>query len=130
MLPPHPTESTRANTTIGMASRGKRLRFRAQTQVEPSNIKVHTSGIGPGGKVMSGTTPEVAGAVVPTVTLTVCVPLPLSCTDELDRLQVGAGATAGVMVQPRFTVPLNDPVGARARVNVAVCPALMVWEFW
>lgn len=51
------------------------------------------------------------------------------CTEELDRVQSGAGDTTGVMLQLRLTVPLNDPVGARARVNFALCPALMVSEF-
>ena len=50
-------------------------------------------------------------------------------TEELDRPQVGrAGVTAGVMAQLRFTVPVNDPVGASARLKLAVFPALTVWE--
>lgn len=66
--------------------------------------------------------------MVATFTITVCVPLPLICTEELDRLQVGAGVTAGVMAQVKLTVPVNEPVGASARLKVAVCPAVMVWE--
>lgn len=71
---------------------------------------------------------EVTGAVVPTFTVTVCVPLPLICTELLDKLQVGAGETTGVIAQVRFTVPVNDPVPANARLKLAVCPALMVCE--
>jgi hypothetical protein len=47
---------------------------------------------------------------------------------ELERAQVGAGVSVGVMAQLRFTVPENDPVGAKAKLKLAVCPALMVWE--
>lgn len=71
---------------------------------------------------------EVTGAVVPTFTVTVCVPFPVICTDPLDRPQVRAGVTTGVMAQLRFTVPVNDPVGARARLKLAVCPAVTVCE--
>lgn len=72
--------------------------------------------------------PDVAGAVVPTVTFTSCAPLPLICTEELDRPQVGAGVTAGVMTQPKFTVPLKESVGAMTKLKFAVFPALTVWE--
>lgn len=67
-------------------------------------------------------------AVVATFTVTDCVPLPLIGTEELDRLQIGAGVTAGVIAQVRLTVPVNDPVGASTRLKLAVCPALIVWE--
>lgn len=67
-------------------------------------------------------------AVVATFTVTVCVPLALICTEELDRLQVGAGVTTGVMAQLRFTVPVNEAIGANARLKLAVFPAFMVWD--
>jgi hypothetical protein len=72
--------------------------------------------------------PAVVDATVATVTVTGCDPLPAICTEELDRLQVGAGVTTGVMPQVRLTVPLNDPVGARTRLKLAVCPALTIWD--
>ncbi len=62
----------------------------------------------------------VTGATVPTATATDAPPFPLICTEELDRLHVGGGVTTGVMAQFRFSVPVNDPVGAKARLKVAV----------
>ena len=59
----------------------------------------------------------VNGAAVPAVTLT-----------ELGKLQVGAGVTVGLMLQPRLTAPLNDAPGVIAKLKVAACPALTVWE--
>lgn len=53
---------------------------------------------------------------------------PVICTEELDNIQVGAGDTTGVTLQPRLTVPLNDPEGARSRLNFALFPAAMVCE--
>jgi hypothetical protein len=61
----------------------------------------------------------VVGAVVATVAVTDCAPLPVICTEALDRVQVGGGVAAGVMAQVRFTVPENEPVGVSARVNFA-----------
>jgi hypothetical protein len=68
------------------------------------------------------------GAVVATITVTDCVPLPLICTDELERLQVGAGLTTGVMAQLRLTVPVKAPDGVTTKLNVAFCPALISSE--
>ena len=62
----------------------------------------------------------VTGATVPTATVTDAPPLPLICTEEFDKLHVGGGVTAGVMLQFRFSVPVNDPVGANARLKLAV----------
>ena len=70
----------------------------------------------------------VVGAVVATVAVTDCVPVAVICTEALDREQVGGGVAAGVIAQLRFTVPENDPVGVSARVNFALCPAVMVCE--
>ena len=72
--------------------------------------------------------PLVTGAVVSTLIVTVSVPLPRICTEELDRLHVGAGVTLGVIAQLRFTVPAKDPTDVKSRLKLAVCPALMVWE--
>lgn len=66
-------------------------------------------------------------AVVATFTVAVCGPLPLIC-NMLGKLQVGAGVTAGLMAQVRFTVPVNDPIGAKTRLKLAVCPVVIVCE--
>ena len=70
----------------------------------------------------------VAGAVVPILNVTVCEAAPLSCAEELDKMHVGAGVAAGVIAQLRLTVPENDSVGVSDKANVALCPALIVWE--
>jgi hypothetical protein len=127
-LPPHDTNVVTASSTIGAARTVSRLRFRTHSQVDPSNMNDHIRGIAPGGKFTGGVAAAVPGAVVATFTVTVCALLPLTCTEELDRPQVGAGVTTGVMAQLRFTVPVNDPVGASARLKFAVCPALTVCE--
>ena len=54
--------------------------------------------------------------------------LTVICTERLERPQLGAEDTTGVIVQLRFIVPVNDPVGAKARLKMAVCPALMICE--
>jgi len=70
----------------------------------------------------------VTGAVVSTVAVTGWLPLPVICTEEFDKLQVGAGVTDGVMAQLRLTVPVNPPDGVTSKLNFALCPALMVCE--
>ena len=60
----------------------------------------------------------VVGAVVAIVTVAVSA-APLSCTAELDKLQLGAGVAAGVTLQLRFTVPVKAPAGAIAILNCA-----------
>jgi hypothetical protein len=70
----------------------------------------------------------VIGAVVVIFTVTGwAVPLAI-CGVALDKPQVGAGVTAGVMVQRRATVPLNAAIGVMTSPNFAACPALTVWE--
>jgi hypothetical protein len=69
---------------------------------------------------------EVTGGVVATVTITGCQAPPLSCTDELDKLQVGAGVTVGVMAQLKLAVPVNECAAARTSGKLAFCPALTV----
>ena len=70
----------------------------------------------------------VTGAVVVTVTVTVCSPLEPSCREELDKLHVGDRFATGVMLQLRLTAPTKEPTGATARVNFAFCPAVTVCE--
>jgi hypothetical protein len=68
------------------------------------------------------------GATVDTFTVTGCaVPLTI-CNVALDKPQVGAGVTAGVMVQLRLTVPLNIAIGVTTKPNFAGWPALTLWE--
>jgi hypothetical protein len=86
----------------------------------------HSSGRGGGGKFTEGAAPVVVGAEVATVTVTDCEPLPLICTEGLDKLHVGGRVAAGVTAQLRFTVPENDPPGASARVKAALFPAATV----
>ena len=68
------------------------------------------------------------GAVVPTVTVTVCAAAPLNCTEEVDKVQVGAGVVAGAMAHPRLTAAENEPTGVSDKLNIALCPALTLWE--
>lgn len=121
LLPPQPTENANASTTSGAASSGRRLRFRIQSNVEPRSINAQKSVVGPAGKLTRGAATVVTGAVVATFTVTVCVPVPLIWTEE-GTVQVGAGVAAGVIAQLKFTVPVKDPVPAKARVKLAVCP--------
>ena len=51
------------------------------------------------------------GPIVDTVTVTDCG-VPLTCTEVLDKPQVGAGVTTGLTLQPRLTVPVKPPVPA------------------
>ena len=69
-----------------------------------------------------------AGAVVAAVTVTVCATPPLNCTEEVDKVQVGGGVAAGAMAHPRLTVPENEPTGVSDMLNIALCPALTLWE--
>jgi len=62
----------------------------------------------------------VIGAVVPAVTVTEEVVVPLSCTEEFERLQVGCSAIWGVTAQERATVPANELDGVKVKVKVAL----------
>ena len=73
-----------------------------------------------------GAAPVVVGAVVATITVTDCDPLPLTCTDGLEKVQVGGLVATGVTAQLKFTVPENDPLDASAKVKVALFPAATV----
>lgn len=50
------------------------------------------------------------------------------CTEELDKVQFGAGETTGVTLQLRLMVPLKEPEGATVSVNFALSPAVMVCD--
>ena len=102
--------------------------FRLRSVSRPTRT---SSGIETGGKparLAIRATIVDAGAVVAAVTVTVCAAPPLNCTEELDKVQVGAGVAAGAMAHPRLTVPENEPTGVSDVLNIALCPALMVWE--
>jgi hypothetical protein len=83
----------------------------------------------PRGKLADDIMPAVPGAVVATVTETGASVPAVTVTDP-GTVQVGAGVTAGVMLQLRLTVPLQL-VELTARLNLALLPALtvaLVWE--
>lgn len=130
--PPHATHVSMASITTGTNRTGARLRFRSATQLKETRIavdvKIHAKSSNIGGSPMGNTVAVVKGAVVPTFTVTDWGVVPLICTDELDKLHVGAGVTTGVTAQLRFTVPLNVPDPARLRLKLAVCPALTVCD--
>ena len=113
-----------AIASAGVTRAGSRLRRRTNSTAKPDKMKIEN--IAPGGDTVRGPALVVTDAVVPTVTVTVWLVVPLICTDELDRLQVGAGVTTGVIAQLRFTVPLKDSIAPKTNLKLAVCPALMV----
>lgn len=63
-------------------------------------------------------------AVVVKVTVAVAVCVPSKVTIEGETLQV---APVGAPIQVHVTLWLNPPAGAADSVNVAVCPAFIVW---
>jgi hypothetical protein len=124
--PPQPTHVRRAKTITG-AAKPVRRRFVAKSNPEAPNARVHQMTPVPIGKLPDGPPLAVPEAVVATDTATEVGELPVTLTDA-GTLQVAAGVAAGVTVQVRFTVPLNDPDGESVRANAAVCPAEMVCE--
>jgi hypothetical protein len=121
-----------ASINSGANRTGARLRLRNASQLKPTNIaeysNTHSRGNTPGGGSTGESVAVVEGAVVPTFTVTDCAAVPLICSDELDKLQVGPRVAAGVMAQLRLTVPLNVPDPAKLRLKLAVCPALTVCD--
>ena len=124
--PPHDTSVSMTSTKTGAASREARFRLRKVSPLKPTSIAVEimVQRSGPDGRLMGEAIPEVEPPEVATVTVTDCAALPLICTDELDKLQVGPAATTGVIAQLRSTVPLKVPDLVRLRLKLAVCPAL------
>lgn len=82
----------------------------------------------PGGKVTREIDPAVPAAVVD-IFAVVAAAAPWVTLIEAGTEQTGPVVAAGVTAQLRLTIPLNDPVGAIARLKDAVCPAVMVAEF-
>jgi acyl dehydratase len=62
----------------------------------------------------------IVAAVIPTVTVTDWLVVPLICTAELEKLQVGAEVTVGVIAQLRFAAPVKPPDGVSTNVNIAL----------
>jgi hypothetical protein len=81
-----------------------------------------------GGAVTSKTGLIVACPVVATVTADDRGFPPITCTEELDREQVGAESTAGDTAQLNLTVPVNCPAAVTSKLKFAVCPAMIVFE--
>ena len=111
---------TRHMTSRSVANTGRRLWLRIKCQATPKKSAAQINKRVVGGKcVGTGVVPVLIGAVVPTVTVTEEVPVPLSCTEEFERLQVGGLALCGVMAQERATVPANELNGVKFKANVA-----------
>lgn len=98
-----------------------------KSKVDAPRNSIHAMSQVAGGKNVDGPLLAVPAAVVETVTVTGVAELPVTLTDA-GTLQTGAGVTAGVMLHAKFTVPLNDPAGASAKLKVAVPPAEIVAE--
>ena len=118
--------NVKTTASPGVASATSRLRPRANSTAKPDNMKIDN--IDPVGNIIRGPALVVTDAVVPTLMVTVWFVMEVICTEELDRLQVGAKVTAGVIAQFRFTAPLKELVAPNASLKLALCPALMVWE--
>lgn len=101
------------------------LRPRASSMTVPSSPKIHSSREPACGKRKSGSALVVTVALVATLTVTDCEPVPLIGIDD-GTLQVGVGITDGVIAQLKWTVPVNVPTGVRARLKLAVWPAVIV----
>jgi hypothetical protein len=125
--PPQAATAMKAKTIMGTARADSRRRLPTNNRPEASRTSVHPTSLEPGGKLAEDKEPAVPGAVVVTVTVTGVAAPPVTLT-EPGKVQLGAGVTAGAMLQVRFTVPLNDPAGVRDKLNVAVFPAGMVDE--
>jgi hypothetical protein len=79
------------------------------------------------GENVNGALLEFPAAVVEIVTATGVAELPVTFTDA-GTPQTGAGVTVGLMLQAKFTIPLNDPAGESVKLKVAVPPAEIVDE--
>lgn len=127
LTPLHPTHDANTSTSSDATRTGCRSRVRSRSHPKPSKSAAHTSGIAPHGNPSVEIVPVVIGAVVDSVTVTGAVVPDITLT-ELGKLQAGAGVTVGLMLQVRFTGPLNPLAGVMAKLNVVLRPALMVWE--
>ena len=99
----------------------------ASSRLDAPSTIIHSTSHALGDKNTNGMLFAVPPALVETVTFTGVAELPVTLTDA-GTLQTGAGVTVGVILQARFTTPLNDPAGVSAKLNVAVLPAEIVDE--
>jgi hypothetical protein len=116
--PPQPRSEANVNAIVDAASTGSLRRWYTNKNPEPNKINVHANGKLPGGKFAREIVPVVTGPVVATMTAT-RVGVPVVTWIELGRLQVGAGFSVGSILQLKLTVPLNEPAGVTAKLNVA-----------
>jgi hypothetical protein len=124
--PPQPLDVTsKAKTNMGASARRRFLP--RSSRPEAPKASVHPISQRVGCKSSNGLGIVLPAAVVVTVTVTAVAALPDTLT-EPGTLQIGAGVTAGITLQARVTVPLNDPTGVSAKPNFAVPPAEIVDE--
>ena len=102
--------------------------FRLRCKSRPARASSGREAVGKPARFPVRTAMAVTGAVVPTVTVTVCAAAPLNCTEELDKEHVGAGVAAGAIAHARLIGAENEPTGASDKLNIALCPAPTVWE--
>jgi hypothetical protein len=121
--PPQPTIPRKAKTIVAADRRTRRRGPETSSPEAPKN-SAQAKMVMLGEKCRTDPT-TLAAAVVATVTVTGVVELPDTLT-ELGMLQIGAGDAAGLILQVRFTVPLNDPDGVSDKLNIAVCPGEIV----
>jgi hypothetical protein len=123
---PHPMNGVKA-ATMSKAPSTERV-FRLRTVSRPSRSSSGSEALEKPARFAVRATIVDTGAVVAAVTVTVCAAPPLNCTEEVDKVQVGAGVVAGATTHPRVTVPENEPTGVSDMLNIALCPALTLWE--
>ena len=99
---PPPTQPTNNkimdNTALDVASACSRRRLRKSTSPGTSSIALHSNGIAPGWRPGLDNVPVVIAAVVDTVACTGDT-APAFTLTELGTVHVGAGVTAGAIVQ-------------------------------
>jgi hypothetical protein len=124
--PPHPAHKVAPKATV-VANPGRQP-LNASRIADPSRTAAQVNAKPDMLVFVSTKVPEVPAAVVLTTTVTGWPPLPVSCTEGLDRLQAGGEDPEGVRTHVRFTVPLKGPDGVTSKLKLALCPALTVCE--
>ncbi|MGA9686253.1 MAG: hypothetical protein WBQ81_05820 [Candidatus Sulfotelmatobacter sp.] len=113
--------------TIVAADTAIRRRLTTEKSPRTPSVIAHANSPMPEAGVADGPPPALPVAVVDIVTVTGVAELPEIMTDA-GALHIGAGVAGGETLHVRLTVPLNDPDGAIAKLNVAVLPAEIVDE--
>ena len=124
--PPQPPITRKAKTIMAADKLGRR-RLLKSSRLDQPRTSIHPMNSMGGGNLADGPLPAPPDAVVETFTVTEVAELPVTLT-ELGTLQNGAGETTGAMLHVKLTVPLKDPAGVSAKLNVAVPPAVIVEE--